>query len=398
MNLYSNLKHDDYEKILINHLDRLLDFYVILYAANTEKEELKTCLDKSRHLILLDLYDRGITQNDIDRFNIETEAYDIFQMNYSYSRELENTLLKNGSHEEREKYRNISAAIYSLNSGNDINITIDDPGFIKNDSAFSIGYKEAFIFNKIIFPCLHQIRVSDILRSPSIDELTPLISNAIKSNLRVKRNNTSTIDENAITDLSKLTEFYPERLFLGLRYIFLGNDSTSNYSELAFSLHHLTSSDDIAPALRDIQFQHEKFKSYYHHHKCQSLDTLQFHRLKTLASLPSRDNKYIKQLNSVENSFLALSAWKKINFDGMARTDAINDVINNIINDSTTNENERSRLQSADFKKKIRDRLTSINKYIELQRQHQETLSEKFRIMHPEYYSKEFLAPFTTDY
>ena len=195
------------------------------------------------------------------------------------------------------------------------------------------------------------------------------------------------IDEESMKDMLELTNFYPERIFLGLRYVFPDEENKQRLTEIAFSIHHLTSNEDLEYAMRDVHYQCNKFKSYYHQHKSPPEHILHLERLKSLAQQPCRGNKYIKQLNSIENTFMALCAWRKINIENMSRPDAIND----IAEQNQKKDGKNTTHQDPELKKKIRDRLSRIDKYINAQDKHNESLMKTFKMMHPEYHEKSFV-------
>lgn len=109
-----------YQTILTNHLDRLVDFYTTLYAVKTEIQDLKDYLSSTMKFLISDLIDKGLSLNDIKKYNIEEEALDIFQVNFSYNRKIQNTILANGDQEEKDKYKQISAIIYELATGHSV--------------------------------------------------------------------------------------------------------------------------------------------------------------------------------------------------------------------------------------------------------------------------------------
>ena len=386
MNNNYRLSPSKYQTILINHLDRLVDFYITLYAEKTEYQDFKDCLASTRDILISDFVDKGISLEDIKKYNIEEEALDIFQTNFSYSRTPQNTFSSNENTEEKHKL--ISTVIYELSTGNSVSCSHNRCDIKKEDEA-TIGYKESFSYLKVLFPCLHQILASDILSSPSLDDLIPLINNAVKSNRRVRID--KKVKEAAMNDLLNLTEFYPERLFLGLRYIFPETQGELSYGELGFSMHHLTSDDEIEQALRDIHYQHNKFKAYYHHHECPSRIMLQLGRITSLSLLPCRNNKYIKQLNSIENTFMALSAWRMVHLIGMSRAEAIDAVFKR----ESQRDNSLFATSETESKKKIRDRLTSVEKFIKAQGEYLDKLRDKYLTMHPEYHTQEVTEQFT---
>lgn len=383
------LNHKKYQTILINHFDRLLDFYITLYAARTEDAELKDALLDTRGILMSDLMDKGLSLDEIKKYNIEGEALDIFQANFSYGRNLQNIPKENASQEEKEKYKQVSTAIYELSTGNNVFMQENGECVIEKENGGSPNYKDAFSVLKTIFPCLHQILASDILRSPSLEDFIPLINDAIKSNIKVQVE--EKVDDAAMAEMIKLTEFYPERLFLGLRYVFPETKESLPHCELGFSMHHLTPDDEVKYALRDIHYQHNKFKAYYHHQECPSQTELQLDRVMSLSSFPSRTNKYIKQLNSIENSFLAMRVWKMIHLNEMTQADAIDTVLKY----ESQRRGNVSTDQEAGIKKGMRDKLPNIERFIKAKRKHQDILRGKYELMHPEFHSNEIIKQFT---
>lgn len=86
MDFSTELNAENYQAMLTNHLDRLVDFYVNLYAAEMKQQDVKNAISILTVIIANELKDRGISADDIKKHNVETEILDLFQVNYSYGR------------------------------------------------------------------------------------------------------------------------------------------------------------------------------------------------------------------------------------------------------------------------------------------------------------------------
>jgi len=360
----------DYPSALINTLDKIMEFYVILNAAKLMNNDVVKSIREIRDGTKTYLMSCGIDELELIEFNVTDEALDIFQVNYSYNRELSNSALKSGDPKKIASHREISKIIYEINSGNTV-IEKDDKLCIKENSIEEQSVtKNLFRHLKNEYPCLHLIRMVDIANAPKLEHLIPVIHDAISSNNALNKNDATKNEEvkrKAIDDMLKLVEFYPERLYIGLQYIFPQNDDSGPIDNLALSFNHQALASDMQNALDDVAFQFEKFKSYYHNHDASFTDDIRFERLKPFMYKRVTNNKYIKQFNSIEGTFYAMLAWEKhhdMNNDKDItenQAEIINGIYESLI------KSDRFITTEADFKRKIRDRLKEVSMYIDEQ-------------------------------
>lgn len=364
MKISDTINASQYLHILINVLDRLVDFYVILYAALENNNEMKAELVDFRDSTRSYFINAGFSEQDLIELNAVDECLDIFQVNYSYCRDVYQGF-RNASHEKNPVYKKLAQCIYELNSGNIVelvnNVPVIHPGTPDEQDLIKV-----IISNLIArHPCIHLLRIADIVNVPDLKCIIPLIDSAIKSSRNIdyidhkKKNhdNERTIGI-AIDNIIKLVDFYPERLYPGLRYIFPQFDEIQNYNSLAISFSHKTSTRDMQNALNDINFQFEKFKIYYHNQEINFIDDIRLERLKPFISKPVRDNEYIKQLNSIEGTFHALFAWERYHLDGLSKAEAINEA------HLLLNESRDLTIPTEDYKRKVRERFKTIEGYI----------------------------------
>ncbi len=364
-----------YQHILINALDRLVDFYVIQHAAKKMNGDVVAELVKFRTNTESFFIQAGFAKEDLVNLNAIDESIDIFQVNYSYCRTMHNKT-ENVDIRIATVYKEVTKYIYEINTGNYVEVTNDaviiHTGTPKEQSSTKSMMKLLRKRN----PCLHLLRIVDIVNAPTLEGLIPHIDNAMASYRKlnnVDKGNLKTGDkiiiETAIENIIKLVSFYPERLYPGLHYVFPQYDGPQDHNSLALSFSHSTSNTDMQSALNDIAFQFEKFKTYYHKHETNFIDDIRLERLKPLISKPTRDNEYIKQLNSVEGTFHALFAWQKHYLDKLPHAEAINHA------HVLFNEKKDLPMPVDAYKRRVRNRLMDINKYVEAKEIYMNTLS-----------------------
>jgi hypothetical protein len=362
--IMDTINASQYQHIFINVLDRLVDFYITLYVARKSDHEVVSVLTAIRNGTESYLVDSGFTQQDLIDINAVDEALDIFQVNYSYSRPISKKLINVNPRLDAINKR-FARYMYEINSGNSVELVEDELIIHKLQSEQQSIMKNFISSLKESHPCLHLIRIVDIVNAPKIEKLIPLINNVIQSWKELdhigndnKKHDNECIVEAAIDNIIKLAAFYPERLYPGLRYAFPQYEGAENYDSLAISFSHKTSTKDMQSALNDINFQFEKFKIYYHNHEINFIDDIRLERLKPFISKPVRDNEYIKQLNSIEGTFHALFAWERCHLDGLSKADAINET------HLLLNESRDLTIPAEDYKRKVRERFKSIEGYI----------------------------------
>ena len=364
MKVAESINAPQYQHILINVLDRLMDFYIILYAARKNNNEMLPTLIGFRNNTKDFLIKAGFTAQVLIDLNAVDECLDILQVNYSYCRVNPQQFIK-ANPVNHSVYQELSKAIYEINSGNYVELT--ENGFIIHDGTIE---EQSIVKNLMAslrkdYPCLHLLRMVDVVNAPSLENIIPLIDCAIQSYRKlngIAQNNFSD-NENGIVDMAMknmtdLVSFYPERLYPGLRYVFPQYSGPQDYNSLALSFSHTTSAIDMQGALNDINFQFEKFKIYYHNYDTTFVDDMNLERLRPFVSKPVRDNEYIKQLNSIEGTFHALFAWKECILNKSPQTDAIHKA------HLLFNEPRDLPIAAEDYKRKIRARLKDINVYI----------------------------------
>lgn len=365
-----------YQHILINALDRLVDFYVIQHAAKKMNGDVVAELVKFRTNTESFFIQAGFAKEDLVNLNAIDESIDIFQVNYSYCRTMHNKT-ENVDIRIAAVYKEVTKCIYEINTGNYVEVT-NDAVIIHTGTPEKQSSTKSFM--KLLRkrnPCLHLLRIVDIVNAPTLEELIPHIDNAIVSYRKlngVDKGNLKSEDkiiiETAIENIIKLVSFYPERLYPGLHYTFPQYDGPQDYNSLALSFSHSTSNADMQSALNDIAFQFEKFKTYYHKYETRFIDDIRLERLKPLISKPTRDNEYIKQLNSVEGTIHALFAWQKHYIDKLPHSEAINYA------HALFNEKKDLPMLADAYKRRVRNRLIDIDTYIKAKETYMNALSE----------------------
>ena len=360
----------DYPSAIINTLDKIMEFYVILNAAKLMNKDIVNFIREFRDNTKTYLISCGITERELIEFNVTDEALDIFQVNYSYNRELSNSALKSGDPKKIASHREISKIIYEINSGNTV-MEKDNKLYIKeNPIEEQTVTKNLFRHLKNEYPCLHLIRMVDIANAPTLEQLIPVIHDTMVSNKALKKpgaTKNEDVKRKAIDDMLKLVEFYPERLYIGLQYIFPQNHGSGPIDNLALSFNHQALATDMQNALDDVAFQFEKFKSYYHNHDASFTDNIKLERLKPFMYKRVINNKYIKQFNSIEGTFYAMLVWEK--HHNMNNNKDITDNQAEIINEiyESLIKSDWFITPEADFKRKVRDRLKEVSIYIDEQ-------------------------------
>lgn len=352
----------NYQSILLNTLDKIFEFYVILNAAKLMDNNITSTLNKIYDFTQSYLISCGFTKEDLIELNVVDEAFDIFQVNYSYSRSLRNNGLNNCDNRKRSVYIEISKAIYEMNSGKLADHYSDNASSYEEQTTDTPTTKEFFKALKYEFPCLNIIRMVDIINAPKMEELIPIVEKAYSYNLALTKagaTENECVRMTAIDSMLRLVDFYPERLYIGLQYFFHQSEASKTIDNMAISFNHQILDTDMQNALDNIAFQFEKFKSFYHNHETSIAGNIKLERIKPFMYKPVRSNKYIKQLNSIEGTFDAMLAWERLNIgSGKSQAKIIADIY------KSRAETGQLVISEEDFKRKVRDRLKDINEYI----------------------------------
>lgn len=359
MNTEEFIHTEKYQRILTNVLERLLDFYIILYSAKCMNGNIVTHLTEIKNDIESNFLKKQLDKEILTKLNAVDDTLDIMQVNYSYCRALTTKEIM-ADNALKMAYQKIAIIVYERNSGNRVEMVNGRPCIQEEIIAEQLSAKDFMPQLKMMYPCLHLIRIVDIINAPSLEIVIPLIENAVKSYLRLNRINANqqrNVIDAAIDDLTKLVRFYPERLYPGLQYRFPQYNGNDDYENLALSFNHRTSKNDMQDALIDVSFQFERFKAYYHH-KAGFTDETRLMRLEPFAYKYVRENGYIKQLNSIEGTFHALLAWQKIHFDKKSQASAIDEIYRSL------NKLPNVSIQEGKYKKRIRDRLSVVSEFV----------------------------------
>lgn len=377
MEVAKSINSSQYHHILTNVLDRLMDFYILLYSSmKINSDTLKQLIDfrdnTESYLISL-----GIHKKHLVDLNAVNECMDILQVNYSYCRKIsQKSILANP--DSYAAYQELSKVIYEISSGNHVEITNSGPIIHSGKPEEQTVVRNYMNTLKNKCPCLHLLRIADIVNAPKLGDIIPVIECAIQSYRKLNsvvndilNDEEKMIVDTAVNHLKKLTVFYPERLYPGFSYVFPQYDGPRDYNNLALSFSHEISRVDMQGALSDIAFQFEKFKAYYHHHDSDITDEFNLDRFTPLVAKPIRDNEYIKQFNSIEGTFHALFAWKESYLGPLSQKDAIHKA------HLLFNEPRELPIPAKDYKRKVRARLKDINDYINKKIEHMQSISQR---------------------
>ena len=367
---------------MINILDRVVDFYIILYSSfmgeKISLELLKNIgVETEGYLIK----EEGFSREAIKKHNMIDEILDILQFDFSFDRHLHNNFITPEYKNERGEYALFSQILFELKHCISVEEFLSE---IPHDNQFSEnGFgnynidspENRFKILKYKFPCLHLIRLADIVRAPNVSDLIPKLTKILSM-----LNNRSTYEESSISNadgkvnelapIISLLEFYPERKYWGVNYIFPRHVDDDSFNDIAISLCYDVSDSDRQDALDDLIYQHEKFKIYYHEKNSVFSDDIVAHRIKPFLCKRTRDNSHIKQINSIIPTFEALAAWIEVKLNGKRKYNAIDDIIKS---------NHKNEEQFESKRKTILEHYSEIDGLVQKQIEQHKIIGKKFR-------------------
>ncbi|WP_447826669.1 hypothetical protein [Aeromonas hydrophila] len=386
------LTPSDWKHILINCLDRLYEFYIIMFAAKSLRADVMDNLTSVQDSIMRYFKDHKFSDDELLFFNIKREALDFLQMGYSFEIPRLNNAYHDNDVEKIYLGRRLLKFIKKMNNNAKIEICDDGIGSVKitpdrhffsqeTNQPDDIKFTTSLTPIKGRHPCLHLLRMTDILNMPTIEQVVPLVHGAYKAYREILNNNGRDKQkyESAIEQILKLVRIYPERLFMGVHYTLPDVTAIDQIRDLSISFHHKTSAPDLQEAIEDITYQFERFKSNHHSYQISPANgspknkevarakELLLNKGKNMLVKPIKNNRYIKQENSIDGSFEALEAWQTI--------------LNKSGNTTSPSPMRETENYPVNANKKMRDRLNSIGKHIERQRELQKSLQARYLSM-----------------
>ncbi|MFB2855099.1 hypothetical protein [Aeromonas allosaccharophila] len=385
----AQLTPSEWKHIVINCLDRLFEFYIIMFAAKSLRTDVMDNLTCVQDSITKHFKDHDFSDTELHFLNVKKEALDILQMGYSFEVPRLNNAYDYKDDEKIHFAKRLSTFIKTMNkqskiqvvhSANPINITSNRHFFAQEiNKPDDIKFTTFFTPLKGTYPCLHLLRMADILNVPTIEKVVSLVHDAYKGYREILNGRDNQNYESAIEHILKLVRIYPERLFMGVHYTLPDVTEIDQIRDLSISFHHTTSASDLQEAIEDITYQFERFKSNYHKYQKSTGNSdkdhirgtrgneLLFEKAKNMLVKPIKNNRYIKQENSIDGAFEALKVWQNIpnKSAGITPSSTIRETKNYPVNAS----------------KKMRDKLNAIGKHIERQRELQKSLQARYLSM-----------------
>lgn len=296
----------DYDTLLTHVADRIVDFYVILNAA--KKHSMKNINRLKRLHITFSNKVKSIGLNDYDMVELHSSAeiWDCFQTNYSFNRK---SIKKSDSKDQAEKYNALWELIHSMTK---------DQALIQkyNNAVDDFEYKL-------------WIRIADIIEAPSIREILNTLDSAKNERIKIKKENRSTwlkmrihtcqdmskSDTTTCNNQIKALSFYPERLRPGIHYIYPKLDGITNPT-LGLSIHCGASQEDIQETFAEFPYHFARYKNQARYGEDNFVEVPEIEKIKPLLEKSMKQNKYIKQVNSIEKTLVALLIWEEIELRG----------------------------------------------------------------------------------
>ncbi len=371
-----------YQRLMINILDRVVDFYIILYSSFIDEKASLELLKEigvatERYLIEEERFSKDV----IEKHNMIDEILDILQFDFSFNRHLHNNFSERGCKNEQGEYVSFSDILFELKHNISVEEFLNEVPHDNQLSENGFGNyniqapDNIFKILKFKFPCLHLIRLADVVRAPNVSDLIPRLTKILsmrnnRSTHKESSNNNVDSNTDELAPITSMLEFYPERKYWGVDYIFPRHVDDDSFNDIAISFCYDVSDSDRQDALDDFIYQHEKFKIYYHERKGEFSGSIENHRIKPLLCKPTRDNSHIKQINSVIPTFEALAAWVEVKMNGKKKYSAIDDVIKKNHNNEEQFEGKR---------KAILERYAEIERLSQKQIEQQKEIGRKFR-------------------
>lgn len=309
-------------RILFNQLDTLLahvterfiEFHIIYnHAKRRHQREIDELVNINKEIINA-LYGINFSDEDIKKLKATSEFWDSVQSNFSYDRNLNPELL---SKDEQEKHKQLIPFIVNYKS---------NPEFINK-------------INRVLanFPHRFWLRIADIVNVVTPDHLLGKV-NALNDFQRIQRSIRTDYETQSIsvafdksnTELAPVSDalsFYPEKIRLGIFYIYPENDELPHLSTLAITCHYGANKDDIQEALDEYEYQFEKFRNYYHMNSNDFVEAPELEKLRPLLKRNFNKNKYVKRTVNIEQPILALICWEKIHLHGIETNKAISSAL-----------------------------------------------------------------------
>lgn len=335
----------DYDALLTHVADRFVEFYVIYNLARLHQPNKITELKDFSFMLKSIFNDLYYSDDEIVRLKAINETLDSFQLNFSYDRILNPSLLTKS---DRIKHDALASIISGLKKDH---IITNEFEYIRKD-----------------FRYLYWLRTADIVNALSPSAFLEKITRAKIYLNKIKKHTHSNYEDLPIdtmfdftgenADLSPLCDaltFYPEKLKNGIFYIYPQIKELPYNATLAITCHFNADKHDIAEALADYPYQFEKFKNYYHLEHSDFTAPVEIEKLRPLLQKNKNNNRYIKQLNSIEKSILALIYWEKVHLEHMSEKDSLAATI-----PSGCDSNYKT-----EVKRKIQELTIAINKWHE---------------------------------
>ena len=307
---------EEYEKFLINIIDRIVERAVCIRAAS------KLWPKKITKMYELDneiksFWISKLGEDHFHTFNLRSMSWDLLQSDYTF--EMPDI--------------NYIASLDLFDVGNLINKV-----YIKELNA-RFQWKYDMVHSA--FPLLERIRAIDVVNEICLKRVINDI-NAVRPNLRFIKNGAD-INEELYNKIIAPFFYYPEFLYPGITYRNYPRDENKEY-DFSLCIAAEAKNIDILSATEDFKFQVVRYRHFI---ECyQNFNEIFSNNISNILARSSRDNNHILQFNSITNTLCAILAWDKINMEGVDRQDAIRDVSSLIaVNASQTTDKEKNKLE-----------------------------------------------------
>lgn len=312
----------DYEKFLINIIDRIVERAIYIRAASNVWPKKITKMHELDDEIKL-FWISKLGEENFNTFKLRSMSWDLLQSDYTFERPDINYIASLG-------LLDIDHLINKIYITELIN-----------------GFKKKYEIVHSAFPLLERIRAIDVVNEICLKMVIHDI-NTIRPNLKFIRNG-SDIDEELYNKIIVPFFYYPEFLYPGITYRNYPRDKDTVY-DFSLCIEAEAKNIDILAATEDFKFQVVRYRHFIGCY--QNFNEIFSNNVSNILAKSSRDNSYILQFNSITNTLCAILAWDKIHTEGLDRQDAIRDVSSLIaVNADQTTDKE---------KKQVRDRLKTI--------------------------------------
>ncbi|MDR7021048.1 hypothetical protein [Aeromonas salmonicida] len=335
----------DYDALLTHVADRFVEFYVIYNLARLHEPNKVAALRDFDSILKTIFNDLHYSDDEMVRLKIINETLDSFQLNFSYDRILNPSLLTKS---DKTKHDALASIISGLKKDHIIKNEFE---YIRKDFHYLLWLRAADIVNALSPSAF----LEKIARAKTYLNEIKKRAHLNYEDLPIDTTLNFTGKDAELSPLCDVLTFYPEKLRNGIFYIYPQINELPYNATLAITCHFNADKHDITEALEDYPYQFEKFKNYYHLERSDFTAPVEIEKLRPLLQKNKNSNRYIKQLNSIEKSIRALIYWEKVHLEHMSEKDALNATI-----PSGCDSNYKT-----DVKRKIQELSAAINKWHE---------------------------------